>query len=91
MADLLSEGKKYLYFIMIILVILAAKIDEATLAQIDKIQKEVSECPHNLAKIYIINIQIAETSDLIGELQDVDVLTEQYSHDDEIYQAKIMV
>lgn len=39
----------------------------------------------------LYNFQIAQTSELVGELEDLSSLQSEYATDDHIYQAKIQV
>lgn len=75
------------------LIVVAARQDEATVRQLDKIQKEVSivQWQHTLLDLSVFDEQIAESSELVGDVEDVHCLASEYSSDDNVYQAKIKV
>lgn len=70
--------------------------DEATLAQVEKIQKEVSVLAsfelwlHEFKKSTIY-VQMEEVSEYISKKEAVSCLTKEYLTDDAIYQTKIKV
>lgn len=66
--------------------------DEATLAQVEGIQREVSVClqiEHDLRKCPFIH-QVEKTSEYVSEKEEVSYLTKEYPKDD-VYQTKIKV
>ena len=82
----------------------AVNYDEATMAQVERIQKEVVTLdPNSIQRTHVVtdvswnsqttvtHVQIAESSLLVGGREDLSSLGKEYAVDDVIYQAKIQV
>lgn len=66
------------------------------MAQVERIQKEVYTYVHsNTTSSSVVHVvycvQIAESTPLVGEREDLSSLVKEYAEDDEIYQGKIQV